>query len=421
MSQFFYLSEAEVSATQRALDVLRDVSWAAPLLRRIAETGGLSAANMPSLFEVRIALALHDCLVTPEYEYAAGVGNTTVDFKFGSWLVELYSFDESDALKAATWHRGHLAGRLLTTYQPIGPMQLEEDRQRRHGELALLDASSEPDGLKHAIRREVMAEAKGERQQQEDLAKQSTEAEIVKAIERVVGKATHDKQPAKFPISDGSRLSMLIVDARALGVAGPDQHDCRLIAYGADAVPDFVERQFVAGDGRAYPIRGAFDPRNPMEAAQTFRERVHFLGIVAEETYDRDELQYSIRFYPNKNLFSSDEEAYSTLSTFPLFQPRRLRKRRPELSLDEMTRLHSPTEINFATLVDGQVLRCRVHRDTLEDLEKRSLNGDAEDFLETFERRKLTLRYLAVEKYKRDQVEGDALVFLRPDDLLLLR
>jgi hypothetical protein len=54
------------------------------------------------LFEARFALALHDCGVTPDYEHAAGVGDTTVDFCFGRWLVELHSFDESDALKAAT-------------------------------------------------------------------------------------------------------------------------------------------------------------------------------------------------------------------------------------------------------------------------------------------------------------------------------
>jgi hypothetical protein len=45
----------------------------------------------------------------------------------------------------------------------------------------------------------------------------------VKAIERLVGKATQNNgQPAKFPVPDGSRLSMLAIDARALGVHGPD-------------------------------------------------------------------------------------------------------------------------------------------------------------------------------------------------------
>jgi hypothetical protein len=80
---------------------------------------------MSSLFEARFALALHDCGVTPEYEHAAGLGNTTVDFQFGPWLVELYSLDESDAVKAATWQNGSLSGRVLATYQPPDPAEIE--------------------------------------------------------------------------------------------------------------------------------------------------------------------------------------------------------------------------------------------------------------------------------------------------------
>jgi hypothetical protein len=108
-----------------------------------------------------------------------------------------------------------------------------------------------------------MADAKKQYERREELFKQSPAAEIVKAIERVVGKAIDDKgQPAKFSIPDGSRLSALLVDARALGVAGPDRYDCDLIAYGADSVPAYVERQFVASDGKARPILGAFDSCN---------------------------------------------------------------------------------------------------------------------------------------------------------------
>ena len=56
-----------------------------------------------------------------------------------------------------------------------------------------------------------------------------------------------------------------------------------------------------------------------MMDTQHFRERVHFLGIVAEETYARDELQYFIHFYPNPHLFGSYEEARGTLAAFPSF------------------------------------------------------------------------------------------------------
>jgi hypothetical protein len=68
MTQFFGLSAAEAAATQRALDILRDMPWATRLSARIEESGGLSAANLPLLFEARFALALYDCGVEPEYE-----------------------------------------------------------------------------------------------------------------------------------------------------------------------------------------------------------------------------------------------------------------------------------------------------------------------------------------------------------------
>jgi Protein of unknown function (DUF1488) len=141
---------------------------------------------------------------------------------------------------------------------------------------------------------------------------------------------------------------------------------------------------------------------------------------VAEETYDRDELQYFIRFYPNPNLFRSCEEGCAVLTTFPLFQPGRVRQHRPELFLDEMTRLASPDEIEFGVLSDKKIVQCRVHRDTLEDLEKRCLDG-ASEMVDAFERHKHTLRHLVGEKNGRDQLETDGTAFLRPADLSLLR
>ena len=319
MTQFFHLSNAEADATQCAIKILRGLPWAAPLLKRMVDSRGLSESNKSSLFEARVALALHDRGVAPGYEHATGVGDTTVDFNSGPWLVELYSLDESDALRAATWQDGPIFGRVLTTYQPLDQGEADRANWQREQDLALLDASSMSDALKFAIRNEVMADAEAERQQREQLFKQSPAAEIVKAIERVVGKAINDGQPAKFPIPTGLHLSVLLVDARALGVSGPDRYDCDLIAYGANAVPEHIERQFVAADGKARPILGVFDPGNMMKGAQHFRERVHFLGIVSEKTYARDELHHAIRFYANPHLFASEHAARAALEDFPLF------------------------------------------------------------------------------------------------------
>jgi hypothetical protein len=281
MTQFFMLSTREATATQLALDVLGGESWATKLVARVAEGGGLSTANMPLLFEARFGLALHDCGIAAQYEYAAGVGETTVDFQFGRWLVELYSLDESEALRAATWERGPFFGRVLMTVPPPRPGEEERTKEKLKRDLALLDASAESDALKDAIRREVLAEHAKMCEQQDQMQKQSFKqspgAEIVKAIQRVVGKVNPDGQATKFPIPNGSQYSMLVVDARSVGAAGPDPQDCRLIAYGADAVSKWTNRHFVDATGRAHLIHGAFDVGNKMRDAKHFRERVHFL------------------------------------------------------------------------------------------------------------------------------------------------
>ena len=331
--------------------------------------------------------------------------------------MELYSLGESDALKAATWETGSSFGRVLVTAPPPCPRETEWTEETLKRELALLDASAESDALKDAIRREVLAEDAKMREQRKEMFKQSPGAEIVKAIGRVVEKVSPKGHPKKFSMPDGSCYSMLVVDARAVGVAGPDQHDCRLIAYGADAVSELIDGRFVDENGRTHSIRGAFDKDNPMKGAQHFRERVHFLGIVAEETYSRDELQYFINFYPNPHLFGSDEEACAALEAFPLFQPHKVRERRPDLFVDEATKLATADEIEFGIVMDGKALPCRVHRDTLEDLAKCGIDRGSSEMIETFERHKTTLRRMAEERYRRGEVNGKGIAVLLPADL----
>jgi hypothetical protein len=153
------------------------------------------------LFEARFALALHDCGIAPEYEYAAGVGETTVDFQFGRWLVELYSLGESDALKAATWETGSFFGRVLMTAPPPCPRETERTEEKRKRDLAILDASAESDALKDAIRREVLADAAKMRDQRKETFKQSPGAEIVRAIGSVLDKVSSEghRKNSRYP------------------------------------------------------------------------------------------------------------------------------------------------------------------------------------------------------------------------------
>ena len=56
------------------------------------------------MFEVRFAQELHRAGVTAEYEFHAGVGDSSVEFRLDTtptWLIELVSVRASDAAKGA--------------------------------------------------------------------------------------------------------------------------------------------------------------------------------------------------------------------------------------------------------------------------------------------------------------------------------
>lgn len=385
MTKFHILTTAEADATAEAVEKLKTQPWANALLQNIETGGGLTAVGMSFLFEARIAWALHDCGVVPDYEHPTGVGDTSVDFHFNSWFVELLSLQETDAAKAAAWEDGPFFGRLLSSPQPPAPDE------------KTLGAA--------------------ERQQLRNLRKRSPEGETLKTIQRIVGKAGDDGGPLKFPEPDGTHLSMLIVDLRT--IAPIDREDCRQIAYGAGAVPDYAKYRWIDDDGREIPIIGVFDAGNRMKGAQYFHERVHFLGLVAEKTYEREELRYAIRFYHNPHLFPSMEEARAALHSFPLYQPEKTRERLPEHFLHEVFKVDGAT-IQFGVVIDGKTVLCHVHRDTLEDLEEKEIEAGSDEMIEAFHRRNDDLRELALEKARRDLVESDGTIFIKPDDLKLI-
>jgi hypothetical protein len=92
------------------------------------------------------------------------------------------------------------------------------------------------------------------------------------------------------------------------------------------------------------------------------------------------------------------------LTTFPLFQPGKVRERRPDLFLDEATKLASSDEIEFGILVCGKLVQRRVHRHTLEDLDQCSLERGSPEMIDALARHKRLLRNLASEKYERNEV-----------------
>src|SRR5688572_20194681 len=90
-----------MSKTRRALEFLRNRPWAAQLVELIEDNGGVLRAPQGHLFEARFAFEM--ALACPEasiqYEYKAGVGDTSVDFRLDhngtAWLIELVSLDET--------------------------------------------------------------------------------------------------------------------------------------------------------------------------------------------------------------------------------------------------------------------------------------------------------------------------------------
>jgi len=75
------LKRTEAEYTGEAFQALQEEQWAAPLLRKIEQCGGIFSAPMPLLLEVRIAYAFHRSRLTPEYEFATGSGAKSVDFR----------------------------------------------------------------------------------------------------------------------------------------------------------------------------------------------------------------------------------------------------------------------------------------------------------------------------------------------------
>lgn len=109
------LTMREKHYTERAIDALRHVPWAARLIREAADLlqplsqSARSQAKMGQLLEVRFSYELHRAGHSAEYECKASVGGSTVDFRVPGrpeWLIEIVSVRASDALKRATREDG---------------------------------------------------------------------------------------------------------------------------------------------------------------------------------------------------------------------------------------------------------------------------------------------------------------------------
>jgi hypothetical protein len=272
------LTSAEAEFTQHVLQTLKNEPWAAQLVRTINDAGGITQANMPFLFEARIAYALHGRGVKPDYEYKTGVGSSSVDFrvvgKSENWLIEIVKIGESAAAAAATHQHGPYTGRLLKT--PSGGATAAEAKESPEGELLLVE-------------------------------------------QKIAEKVVSGRNPIKFPKPTAGSFHIIIIDTRAF-LHGGDEDDCAQICYGAAGVhhPANVFNWLNPSTGKSEPIKGLFQPENPLRGAPVIQERVHFLGFVAEKSYKAGEISTVMRAFPNPHLLGNKQEAGAAWKTHPL-------------------------------------------------------------------------------------------------------
>lgn len=267
------LTLKEVQGTKRALAALSSTPWARPLIARLEDSGGIKAENMPLMFEVRFAHELLRAGVIADYEFRAGVGDSTVEFRLQTtppWLIELVSVRTSDAAKRATRKVGLIYEQLLRP-TPADPGRSEE-------------------------------------------------GEMITAEQKIGEKVFAEGKPTKFPPLDGS-LRLILTDIRGYLDQGGNTTNYRQMAYGKAGVPREHARAVLhwpTKPGHLRPIYGLFEEGNPLKAARYVQERIHFLGFVREHDFTEGEIIRSGFYLANCHLFPTQEEAESVFRTYPV-------------------------------------------------------------------------------------------------------
>ena len=251
----------------RAAHELASVPWAASLIAAtthimaklqvgLSDKAAYSADPVSEgerglLFEVRFAAALAQSGAEAEYEFHAGMGDTTVDFKVHGdppVLLELVRLGASDAVRGATTITDHGWETILST-----------------------DAA--------------------------DPAR-SEEGELIKAQERIGEKAfRRSVGPIKFPAPEG-QLNVILVEGRGyLGDGNGDTLDWQQVMLGGGGI---WEKSWTnPRTGERTPIVGLFDEACPTEASATMRDRIHAVGFACEQRFDLSELRAGLTLVTN--------------------------------------------------------------------------------------------------------------------------
>jgi len=264
------LTSREAKFTATAIEALKDINWAQPLLKRLHQAGGLKSENMPLMFEVRVAYELHRTGKVAEYESTAGVGASTVEFCVPgtvTWLFELVSIRTSQAAKNAVTQHGLFFQQMLSTDAP-------------------------------------------------DVA-QSPEAEMITAQQKIGEKVFTKGTQTKFPVPVTNIYHVILSDMRGYLDEGGDKFDYRQMAYGPSAIPSQYTHYWKKDGVNLEPVIGLFEKSCPLQSARFIQERIHFLGFIRERKYQEGEILEKAYYLPNPHLLTN-KNAMKLYDLFPL-------------------------------------------------------------------------------------------------------
>lgn len=279
-----YLSENEVDFSKKSAKKLeKHANWASALLKEDKVKSALQIKRDPerilehikqikaSLFEVRFAHLIYTLGFTAEHEYKTNVGNSSVDFRINNdpvWLIELTSLHEGEAVKQATTKSENGIHTYFSTTKP--------------GENAP----------------EIV--------------------DIIRAQRAICSKvADKSGNPLKFPEPQNNQYHMIVIDMRSFNAGGIDPYDYLNIAYGSKSLINidhgFLCRNWIDQNGREDFVIGLFDDQHPDSNSKFIRERIHALGFIAEQSYDKGHLISNLKIFPNPNFFPKKEDYIAVL------------------------------------------------------------------------------------------------------------
>lgn len=286
-----HMTANEAARTSTAVSDLSGLDWARPLLRVLEERGGISEMAQPEMFEVRVADELRRTGFAPSYEYAAGVGASTVDFFVPgqpSFLLEVLSLRVSEGARAANRSNGPFTHFSLSSSNLDDPLR----------------------------------------------ARESIESEVLVAQGKLGDKVWQSGKPTKFPEPVPGTYHVLVADVRGLFGGGENmaslRPDLKVLTQGFERV-DYVEGHpikigmGVPGPDGTRAVMGIFEahPDHPLRSAQRLRSAVHAVHFVCETAYEpREMLSGAASFVVvNRNLLQREEDFRGFSSCYPLIRP----------------------------------------------------------------------------------------------------